>query len=38
MVESGGGVITISGSKVLVSTTDKTATVAGASRLEITGD
>ncbi len=38
MVESGAGAITISGSKVFVNTTDRSATVAGASRLEITGD
>lgn len=37
MVESGGWVISISGSKVFVNTTDRSATVAGANRIEVTG-
>ena len=38
MVESGGWVISLWSAKVFLNTVDKTATVAGASRIEITGD
>ncbi len=38
MVESGGWVISVGSSRVFVNTGDRSATVAGANRLEITGD